>query len=82
MKHINYSKPLTIPALLLLPYRVDPWYQLLKSFFALAKTFLAPAAVTATAVFIDNAVLFAHGKAELSSLVVPIMLLTLWLEPP
>lgn len=83
MKPINYSKPLTIPALLLLPYRVDPWYQLLKSFFALAKTFLAPAAVTATAVFIDNAVLFAHGKAELSSLVVPILLLTLnfFIEP-
>ncbi len=83
MRQMTYDKPLTIPQLMILPYRVDPWYQIVKTFFTLAKTFIAPIAVTATAVFIDNAVLFAKGEAEFSSLIIPILLLTLnfFIEP-
>jgi len=77
MKTLTFDKPLTIPQLMVLPYRIDPWYQCLNTFFSLAKTFLAPIAVTATAAFIDNAILFAEGKANLFSLIIPILLITL-----
>ena len=77
MKPINFSKPLSIPALLLLPYRIDPWYQILRMAVSLAKALLGPVSVTAAALFIDRAILLANGNAQLSSLFFPILLLTL-----
>ncbi len=77
MKPINFTKPLTIPEMLLMPYRIDPWHQFLRTFVSLAKALLGPIAVTATAMFIDNAVLYTNGEVELTSLFIPILLLTL-----
>ena len=76
MKPFNYTKQLSLPALLVLPYRIDPWYQIVKTLIKLAKAVIGPLAVTATASFIDRCILIAKGSEEFSSLIMPIIIIT------
>ncbi len=77
MKTVPLKSPLTLPRLLLLPYRVDPGYSFLNLAVNLAGALMGPLRVWAIAAFIDTSVDLFTGFADASDLILPILLLTL-----